>query len=171
MYIFCEPTQDTTDGSSCSQLPSCKANISWPCLANQLQIREESLEFWQPLQRSFALRTYVLFSFHHQMLRLEVVVASSIPGSVGYISCVHWAYNYLGPFKNLGSLSPPWVPSTYVGHKNCVKKSAFMFFCLSLYELRNSFICILSPSGVSRRGPPLAHQLGALWPKIFFWLH
>ena len=39
---------------------------------------------------------------------------SSIPGSVGYISHVHWAYDYLGPFGVL------WVHMAW--HKNCVKK-------------------------------------------------
>ena len=41
-------------------------------------------------------------------------VVSSIPGSVGYISHVHWAYDYLGPFAVL------WVHMAW--HKNCVKK-------------------------------------------------
>ena len=40
---------------------------------------------------------------------------SSIPGSVGYISHVHWAYDYLGPFEVL------WVHMAR--HKNCVKKN------------------------------------------------
>ena len=42
-------------------------------------------------------------------------VVSSIPGSVGYISHVHWAYDYLGPFGVL-RVHMAW-------HKNCVKKS------------------------------------------------
>ena len=37
-----------------------------------------------------------------------------VPGSVGYISHVHWAYDYLGPFGIL------WVHMAW--HKNCVKK-------------------------------------------------
>ena len=41
-------------------------------------------------------------------------VVSSIPGSVGYISHVHRAYDYLGPF------GVPWVHMAL--HKNCVKK-------------------------------------------------
>ena len=41
-------------------------------------------------------------------------VVSSIPGSVGYISHVHWAYDYLGPFGVL------WIHMAW--HKNCVKK-------------------------------------------------
>ena len=35
-------------------------------------------------------------------------VVSSIPGSVGYISHVHWAYDYLG--------DPSWVPSGFSGY-------------------------------------------------------
>ena len=45
--------------------------------------------------------------------RTEQVV-SSIPGSVGYISHVHGAYDYLGPFGVL------WVHMAW--HKNCVEK-------------------------------------------------
>ena len=41
-------------------------------------------------------------------------VVSSIPGRVGYISHVHWAYDYLGLFGVL------WVHMAW--HKNCVKK-------------------------------------------------
>ena len=41
-------------------------------------------------------------------------VVSSIHGSVGYISHVHWAYDYLGPL--IGVL---WVHIAW--HKNCVK--------------------------------------------------
>ena len=48
-------------------------------------------------------------------------VVSSIPGSVGYISHVHWAYDYLGPFGFL------WVHMAW--HKNCVeKKNTETFF-------------------------------------------
>ena len=45
-------------------------------------------------------------------------VVSSIPGSVGYISHVHWAYDYLGPFGVL------WVHMAW--HKNCVKKNKIL---------------------------------------------
>ena len=41
-------------------------------------------------------------------------VVSSIPGSVGYISHVQRAYNYLGPFGVL------WVHMAR--HKQCVRK-------------------------------------------------
>ena len=37
--------------------------------------------------------------FYHQTPK----VVSSIPGSVGYISHVHWAYDYLGTFGSLGT--------------------------------------------------------------------
>ena len=49
-------------------------------------------------------------------------VVSSIPGSVGYISHVHWAYDYLGPFEGL------WAHMAW--HKNCVetnKKNKSLF--------------------------------------------
>ena len=42
-------------------------------------------------------------------------VVSSIPGSVGYISHVHWAYDYIGLFWVL------WVHMAW--HKNCVKNA------------------------------------------------
>ena len=46
-----------------------------------------------------------------------VIQVVSDPGSVGYISHVHLAYDYLGPFGVL------WVHMAW--HKNCVKKNDY----------------------------------------------
>ena len=50
---------------------------------------------------------------HQEKVSFKLVLEESL-GSVGYISHVHWAYDYLGPFGVL------WVHMAW--HKNCVKK-------------------------------------------------
>ena len=63
-------------------------------------------------------------------------VVSSIPGSVGYISHVHWAYDYLGPFGVL------WVHMAW--HKNCVKKTWRIIFP---FESRFFYLLKMYPCG------------------------
>ena len=74
-------------------------------------------------------------------------VVSSTPGSVGYISHVHWAYDYLGPFGVL------WVHMAW--HKNCVKKS-WLLIQLNFVQTR---LWIWRPCHMVQPSPALVQQL------------
>ena len=62
-------------------------------------------------------------------------VVSSIPGSDGYISHIHWAYDYLDPFGVL------WVHMAW--HKKCVKKNVKMMTLLLISSRKPNVHCAL----------------------------